>query len=69
MTMGKRDSDQQPDLFIPHDRLPRSPGHVFYRRLNELLAEGGFDRWIERLCEPRYGPGQGRPYGASQLQH
>jgi transposase len=61
MAMGKRDTEQQPDLFITHDRLPRSPGHVFYRKLNQLLAEGGFDRWIEALCEPHYSRGQGRP--------
>jgi hypothetical protein len=26
-----------------HDKLPRSPGHVFYDKLNGLLREGGFD--------------------------
>jgi transposase len=41
--------------------LPRSPGHVFYRKLNRLLSEGGFDRWIEALCEPHYCRGKGRP--------
>ncbi len=61
MAMGKRDTEQQQDLFLTHDRLPRSPGHVFYRKLNQLLAEGGFDRWIEALCEPHYCRGQGRP--------
>jgi transposase len=61
MAMGKREAEQQQDLFITHDKLPRSPGHVFYRRLNQLLAEGGFDRWIEALCEPYYCQGEGRP--------
>jgi len=61
MTMGKRDTEQQQDLFITHDQLPRSPGHVFYRKLNQLLAAGGFDRWIEALCEPYYCQGKGRP--------
>jgi transposase len=61
MAMGKRDCEQQQDLFITHDKLPRSPGHVFYRKLNQLLAAGGFDRWIEGLCEPYYCQGQGRP--------
>jgi transposase len=61
MAMGKREAEQQQDLFIAHDKLPRSPGHVFYRRLNQLLAEGGFDRWIEALCEPHYCQGVGRP--------
>src|ERR1043165_2970365 len=61
MAMGKRESEQQQDLFITHDKLPRSPGHVFYRKLNQVLAEGGFDRWVEALCEPHYCKGQGRP--------
>lgn len=61
MAMGKREAEQQQDLFLTHDKLPRSPGHVFYRKLNRLLAEGGFDRWIEGLCEPHYAKGEGRP--------
>lgn len=61
MAMGKRDPEQQQDLFITHDKLPRSAGHVFSRKLNQLLSEGGFDRWIEALCEPYYCQGQGRP--------
>ena len=61
MAMGKREAEQQQDLFITHDKLPRSPGHVFYRKLNQVLAEGGFDRWVEALCEPHYCQGQGRP--------
>jgi transposase len=61
MAMGKRVAEQQQDLFITHDKLPRSPGHVFYRKLNQVLAEGGFDRWVEALCEPHYCKGEGRP--------
>lgn len=61
MAMGKREAEQQQDLFVTPDKLPRSPGHVFYRKLNRLLAEGGFDRWIEALCEPHYCQGKGRP--------
>jgi transposase len=34
--------------------MPQSPGHVFYRKLNEMLVEGGFDLWIEDLCERHY---------------
>lgn len=61
MAMGKREAEQQQDLFVTHDRLPRSPGHVFYRKLNGVLAEGGFDRWVEGVCEPHYCRGVGRP--------
>jgi transposase len=61
MAMGKRDTEEQQELFITHDRLPRAPGHVFYRKLNQLLAKAGFDRWVEALCEPYYCRGRGRP--------
>ena len=61
MAMGKRGAEQQQDLFITYDRLPRSPGHVFYQKLNGLLREAGFDSWVETLCEPYYASGRGRP--------
>jgi hypothetical protein len=28
------------------------PRQVFYQRVNELLAEAGFDAWLEQLCRP-----------------
>jgi transposase len=61
MAMGKREAQRQDDLFITHDRLPKSPGHVFYVKLNQLLAEAEFDPWVEALCEPYYASGKGRP--------
>jgi transposase len=61
MAMGKRAAERQEDLFVMHDKLPKSPGHVFYIKLNRLLAEAGFDAWIEALCEPYYASGRGRP--------
>lgn len=61
MAMGKREAEQQRDLFVLADKLPRSPGHVFYDKLNGLLREGGFDRHVEALCEPYYAKGKGRP--------
>ncbi len=61
MALGKRSVERQEDLFVTADRLPRSPGHVFYQKLNRLLAEAGFDRWVESLCEPYYADGRGRP--------
>jgi len=53
MALGRRVEQQRP-LFVAADELPKSDGHPFYRRLNELLAEAGFDRWIEELCRPYY---------------
>ena len=51
MAMGKRREERQAALFIATDGLAKSPGHPFYRKLNELLAEAEVDRWIERRCE------------------
>jgi transposase len=53
MAMGKRASRQE-SLFIATDQLPRSPGHPFYQKLNALLDEAGFDRWVEQRCRPYY---------------
>jgi hypothetical protein len=51
--MGKRVSRQEP-LFIATDQLAPAPGHPFYQRLNALLAEAGFDRWLEQRCREYY---------------
>lgn len=60
MAMGKRKSEQAP-LWIPTTELPVSPGHPFYRRLNEILDAAGFDRFVEEQCRPFYAPVMGRP--------
>jgi hypothetical protein len=51
MALGKRKREQQ-GLWIASGDLPKSPGHPFYQRLNKLLVEADFDRWVERLCKP-----------------
>lgn len=61
MSMGERADEEQRELFVMHDRLPRSPGHAFYDKLNRLLREEGFDAYVEGLCEPFYVRGKGRP--------
>jgi transposase len=60
MALGKRKSEQQ-QAWVASTELPRSPGHPFYRKLNELLAEDGFDEWLEQLCRPYYHATHGRP--------
>lgn len=60
MSMGRRPSERQDELWIPTTDLPRSPGHVFYDKLNHLLADAGFDRHVEELCQPFYAEGIGR---------
>ena len=64
MTTGQRQDKRQEDLFVVRDQLPRSAGHVFYRRLNQLLAETGFDRWVEQKCQEHYAA-PGRAWFAS----
>jgi transposase len=53
MSMGKREEKQQP-MWHSATELPRSPGHKFYEKLNELLAGARFDRQVEALCERFY---------------
>ena len=61
MALGRRKTDRQQELFIAAVDLPRSDGHVFYAKLNRLLAEFGFDTWVEKLCAPYYSQVRGRP--------
>lgn len=60
MSMGRRPTEQQAELWVPTADLPFSPGHVFYDKLNALLAEASFDRHVEELCQPHYADGIGR---------
>ncbi len=41
--------------------MPRSPGHAFYDRLQDLLREAGFDAFVEEVCKPYYAPRIGAP--------
>src|ERR1700728_4877900 len=60
MALGKRKTEQQ-ELWIATTDLPKSPGHPFYRKLNQVLAEAKFDTWLEKLCAPYYHAVMGRP--------
>ena len=42
-------------------KLPKSPGHPFYTRLNALLDDDDFDRFVEEQCAKFYAPVMGRP--------
>ena len=61
MAMGKRKRQRQPALWIAATDVPAGPGHPFYRKLNELLAERGFDDFVEGLCAKFYHEKLGRP--------
>jgi transposase len=60
MALGRRAQEQQ-GLWVCTNELPTSPGHPFYRKLNDILGEAGFDRWIEERCRPYYAEKLGRP--------
>lgn len=59
MSMGRRRARQEA-LFVMADELPKSAGHPFYQRLNRLLAEAEFDRWVEDRCRPYYAQAETR---------
>lgn len=60
MSMRRREPEQH-GMWVATRELPRSPGHVFYEKLNEVLATGAFDHVVEGLCAPYYAEGEGRP--------
>jgi len=60
MAMGKRKDVEQP-LFLLTSKLAQSPAHPFYRALNRLLDEQGFDRFVQACCEDFYHQTLGRP--------
>lgn len=60
MALGKRQAEQQ-EMWVATTSLPKSVGHIFYRKLNRLLAEADFDRTAERMCESYYHSHLGRP--------
>jgi transposase len=49
MAMGTGKSEQG-SIWIATVKLPKSPGHPFYTRLNALLEAEDFDRFVEGLC-------------------
>lgn len=60
MALGRREPIQS-EIWVAAKDLPRSAGHVFYSKLNRLLADADFDRRVEELCCPYYADDQGRP--------
>lgn len=61
MAMGKRTRQRQSEMWVAATDVPTGPGHPFYRKLNELLAERGFDDFVEELCAKFYHEKIGRP--------
>lgn len=55
-----RQGDQQGKMYLAWDEIPRSRGHAFYDRLQQILRKSGFDAFAEKLCKPFYAE-KGRP--------
>ena len=60
MAMGTR-REHQEELWIPTCTLARPASHPFYERLNRLMAEHDFDRFVEGKCQRFYAATMGRP--------
>jgi transposase len=60
MAMG-REGNRQDELMVTWAEMPRSPGHAFYDRLQEVLMAGGFDRFAETACQAYYARKMGAP--------
>ena len=61
MSMRKRPRQRQQEFWISTAQMPQPPGHPFYQKLNQILAQHGFDRFVEGLCGKFYHPWLGRP--------
>jgi hypothetical protein len=62
MGMDRRQSqEKQEEVWIANAELARSPGYLFYQRLNELLDGEKFDHFLSGLCGKFYAAKMGRP--------
>lgn len=62
MAMGKRKEKlRQQSIWIATQELPKSASHPFYKRLNRILEQNGFDEYVEQRCKSFYAPTMGRP--------
>jgi transposase len=62
MALGTRKQrERQESLWIASEKLPTSPAHPFYGRLNALLDAEKFDVFAEAQCQQFYATKMGRP--------
>ena len=60
--MGKRPAARQASpMWVDTADLPTSDGHPYFERLNRVLADSGFDAFVEELCAAFYADRLGRP--------
>src|SRR5919205_1200381 len=56
-----RQRERQGALMLIWSEIPRSPGHVFYDRLQQVLLDAGFDGFVEDACKASYAKTMGAP--------
>ena len=47
MALGRQGGDDQQEMWVATNELPKSAGHAFYQKLNGLLSDAGFDGFAE----------------------
>jgi hypothetical protein len=60
MSLG-RQRERQAATLVSWAEIPRSPGHVFYDKLQAVLIAADFDAFVETQCAKNYAPRRGRP--------
>jgi transposase len=61
MSMKSRSRGHQEALWVASSAVAKSPGHPFYEKLEKVLADEGFDAFVESECAPHYANEKGRP--------
>jgi transposase len=56
-----RQRERQSELMLMWSEMPRSPGHVFYDRLQQVLVDADFDGFVEDACQTYYARTMGAP--------
>jgi len=61
MALGARSEQRQTPMWVATEKIAPGPGSPFYQQLNAILAEAGFDRFVEAICARFYAQRSGRP--------
>jgi transposase len=62
MGMGrKKNREKQQGLWVPASEIVTTPGHIYYERLNTVLAAEKLDQRVEAMCRKYYKSSAGRP--------
>jgi transposase len=64
MAMGRRKKERQQEFWIASQDVVKSPGNVFYERVNSILDRHKFDKKVEILCRKFY---KKSPYGRPSM--